>query len=374
MFRLKKEPKPKRQYPLFLTDTKEQIEAAERSAADVNREADKLIDSQFREADGTMTPAELWAQFNPRDGQGSIRDWADYRLLSEAEQKIVDAFGITPKKKKLPPLTDEERERQLFLLRRSCISRTTISDVLRYDCRHGRFAGHSFYYLVTEDHLSSWTNADEFAALKKELGDPSDNIAAQWLMVLNSRHIVLDKEKLRPYQIAYLEVKRQKTEKSLCAAMKQLSIKDEELEQAQRLWDRWQLLTKEEKQLAGKLGLTPARPKTPNTSKKPDNIWDMFTVIPSIDKTESVEEQRIRLKTELFDIPRNIYVWLDNMNYCSEEKGFYYVRYQNSMLWNGTTAYAHPVLVVQKSKLRPDQVEYMERKCAETLADARDQR
>ena len=35
----------------------------------------------------------------------------------------------------------------------------------------------------------------------------------------------------------------------------------------------------------------------------------------------------------------------------------------------GTTAYAPPVLVVQKSKLRSDQVEYMERKCMETLAE-----
>ena len=30
-----------------------------------------------------------------------------------------------------------------------------------------------------------------------------------------------------------------------------------------------------------------------------------------------------------------------------------------------TTAYAHPQLIVQKSKLRPDQIEYMERKCRE---------
>ena len=71
-----------------------------------------------------------------------------------------------------------------------------------------------------------------------------------------------------------------------------------------------------------------------------------------------------------------VYVWLDNMNYCSEKKGFYYVRYHNSILEchrRGcySTAYAHPVLVVQKNKLRPDQVEYMERKCRETLEDSR---
>ena len=57
-----------------------------------------------------------------------------------------------------------------------------------------------------------------------------------------------------------------------------------------------------------------------------------------------------------------ICVWLDS---SSEHKGFYYVRWQKSMLAGFTTAYKHPVLIVQKSKLRPDQIEYMERKCEE---------
>jgi hypothetical protein len=35
-----------------------------------------------------------------------------------------------------------------------------------------------------------------------------------------------------------------------------------------------------------------------------------------------------------------------------------------------STAYAHPVLVVQKNELRPDQVEFMERLRQETIADA----
>ena len=195
----------------------------------------------------------------------------------------------------------------------------------------------------------------------------------------------MDKEKLRPYQVAYLEVKRQKTEKSLSQAMKQLRIEDKEQERAQRLWDRWQLLTEDEKKLAGKLGLTPVRPKKPVRPEKPVRsdttgrwhhipgplLGSLLSPSVSDEKPESVEEQRIRLKTELFHIPRNIYVWLDNMNYAPEKKGFYYVRYQNSMLSNGSTAYAHPVLVVQKSKLRPDQVEYMERKCRETIDDAK---
>jgi len=253
---LKKEPKRKLQYPLLLTDTAEQIKAVERSAEATILQADGLLDYQFRKADGPLTPAELWTQFNSRDGKGSTRDGSDYCLLSEDEQKIVDALGVTPEKKSLPPQVDEDRERQLTLLRHSCIRGTKIAEVLRYDCRHGQFAGHSFYYIVTDDHLCSRTDVDEFACLKKELGSPSDNVTAQWLRVLKSRHIVLEKEKLRLYQIAYLEVKCREAEKSLCPAMARMEIEDEELEQAQRIWDRWQLLTEQEKQLAENLGLT----------------------------------------------------------------------------------------------------------------------
>ena len=70
----------------------------------------------------------------------------------------------------------------------------------------------------------------------------------------------------------------------------------------------------------------------------------------------------------LFGGGSRIYVWLDNMSFGNSKKtGFYYVRDQLSMLFMGTTAYAHPLLIVQKKKLRPDQIEYMERKCRETL-------
>ena len=72
------------------------------------------------------------------------------------------------------------------------------------------------------------------------------------------------------------------------------------------------------------------------------------------------------------DSSGRIYVWLDNCCYGnSDKKGFYYVRYQLSMLSGMSTAYAHPALIVQKNKLRPDQVEYMERKCRETFEAAR---
>ncbi len=64
-----------------------------------------------------------------------------------------------------------------------------------------------------------------------------------------------------------------------------------------------------------------------------------------------------------------LFIWFDTMNFCpSRHKGFYYVRYQNSMLaMNGMcTAYEHPAVVIEKSKLTPQQVEFMEMKCTET--------
>lgn len=126
------------------------------------------------------------------------------------------------------------------------------------------------------------------------------------------------------------------------------------------------LLTEEEKKIVDELGLTPEfpaedAPETPVSGT-------------------AAEKRRRQMKADVLfadsfsfrdECSGEIHVWLNNGNYCdTREKGFYYVRYRNSILDGYTTAYAHPVLVVQKSKLRPDQVEFMERKRAATIADS----
>ena len=130
------------------------------------------------------------------------------------------------------------------------------------------------------------------------------------------------------------------------------------------------LLTDAEKEFVKDLGLTP-----PKTDKLPIHFQEHL----------SNEDRRRQMKADLLNSyysPWNrissghIYVWLDAGCYCkSKKKGFYYVRYYNSILqcYGNTysTAYAHPVLVVQKNKLRPDQIEFMERLCQETIADAK---
>lgn len=66
----------------------------------------------------------------------------------------------------------------------------------------------------------------------------------------------------------------------------------------------------------------------------------------------------------------NIFVWFDRACYGNGGKGFYYVRFHSGRLWC-SSAYDHPALIVKKSKLRPDQIVFMERKCRETEEEAR---
>jgi len=63
-----------------------------------------------------------------------------------------------------------------------------------------------------------------------------------------------------------------------------------------------------------------------------------------------------------------VYVWLDSGCYGNSiGRGYYYVRLHDPRTWF-STAYDAPALIVKKSKLRPDQIEFMERKRAETNA------
>ena len=132
------------------------------------------------------------------------------------------------------------------------------------------------------------------------------------------------------------------------------------------------LLTDAEKEFVKDLGLTPSKPDT-----FPEDLQQKLCL----------EDRRRQLKAELLasdqslcfwkrGASRHIYVWLDTGCYCeSKKKGFYYVRYHNSILEHHgfgcySTAYAHPALVVQKNKLRPDQIKFMERLRQETIDDA----
>lgn len=71
---------------------------------------------------------------------------------------------------------------------------------------------------------------------------------------------------------------------------------------------------------------------------------------------------------ELMKRDSPVYVWFDRACYGNGGKGFYYVRSHPARM-HLSTAYDMPELIVKKSKLRPVQVEFMERKCRETEED-----
>ena len=164
-------------------------------------------------------------------------------------------------------------------------------------------------------------------------------------------------------------------------------------------------LTESEKRILDTLGFAPPEATHDSSDTKPDviNITDQRRRMkaalieppdipavvdfmpPLAQEPEDASAKRVprALRTEwrsTWERNGKIYVWLDSMRFRdylgldgdSDKKGFYYVRCHNSMNCVGpfgvgvTSGYGDPVLIVQKNKLRSDQVEYMERKCRET--------
>ena len=124
-------------------------------------------------------------------------------------------------------------------------------------------------------------------------------------------------------------------------------------------------LTDAEKTVVAALGFTP--PETPADAPDAEPVarrrqW----MKASVSEKPVLAEDGGLGHWSFFGGGGNIFVWLDSMRFSKTNKtGFYYVR-DHLSLCDGTTAYAHPVLIVQKNKLRPDQIDYMERKRRET--------
>ena len=323
---LKNDPPPPRPPRFRLTETEEQAKAADQPPEKAVRKIDDLVNCYFQH--GALSPEELGEAFERHDW-GYAHGWDDYRLLSDEEKRIVDGLGLAPNPQACPPMTEEEQQEQLSRFR-SLVRRGRAScGVLRYDAPRGRFSGKSFYYIAFESIGSGLTEVRDLADLAAELGTASDDLAARWTIVLDARHAVVEKSKLRPWQISFLEARCAETEKELLHARGRLRVRDREEEERRRLWSRFELLTDEEKQLAGRLGLTPRPPKTPDS---PDPVWGE-------DRETDPGELRRRLKIELIPAPcfdgpcgvffggrdnsGRIYVWLDNCCYGnSDKKGF----------------------------------------------------
>ena len=133
------------------------------------------------------------------------------------------------------------------------------------------------------------------------------------------------------------------------------------------LWAGWHYgaLTEAEKHILDELGLTPEKvsnhPFCDNISDQRRALKSYIIAPPKFDEYNSkvAEAAGIPWHTSTSNETGKIRVWFDS------EEGFYYIRWQRTETSVISTAYQHPVLIVQKNKLRPDQIEYLDRKSEE---------
>lgn len=165
-----------------------------------------------------------------------------------------------------------------------------------------------------------------------------------------------------------MEYDRTLSEDFTVEELRKLFIADEP--RPETLRENYSALTDAEKTAVEALGFVPPEPRDDGL----DSVGRKLDVLAlrRYMKAKLIGRSRL-LGNGLFGVCSNIYVWLDSMCFGNSKKtGFYYVRDSLSMLSGWSTAYAHPLLIVQKSKLRPDQIEYMEQKRRETSAAARE--
>ncbi len=346
-----------------------------------------------------LTREELAYLFK-RNPWGQAHGWRDYMILTDAEKMVVDALGLTPEKKTIEEISDRVKARE-DLKRSAGLSKSggRIIQIagIHVDRNFNVLQYGDIFFVGFGNIFVGDVYPDDLKQMKEEIGIPLEEKFAMLLLnMLKSEHFALEKNKLHPDQIVYLESESRKTmEKSKSAnlSLSEVSSQKElhKLEMAEELWSRYQLMTEEEKSILAELNLTPVQP--PERKHRPafstfrPSFMRMF---PFFDRTDAegspmyTEKARLRIKMDFVkkpDFPEyslspsdswdntgHIYVWQDNCNGCeSEQNEFYYVRYQLPKQSDDTTEHTHPELVVEKMKLRPDQVEYMKRKCQETI-------
>ena len=134
--------------------------------------------------------------------------------------------------------------------------------------------------------------------------------------------------------------------------------------------EAYSVLTEAEKQLLSELDLDKEFPVVHD-----DNCTRTATGCdtPPIDQLAVRREKKASLidSPDFFTITLqsgvNINVFADEIySDNSEKEPVYRIRLSSPLLWGGLTPCPPPAITVQKSKLRPEQIKYMERKCKET--------
>ena len=288
-----------------------------------------------RKLNSPFSEEELTVLFQ-KHSWGSRRGSLDYDLLTAEEKYFVDKSGWTPSKsihENKSNLSVEERrqEMKLSVFEESkddaWLCDTMKLLVMKYE------KDHEIYYFFDLHPTSQFSvSRQNLSKLKKVIPDLTDvRIGALWFAVLNHCTAVCQRE-LRQDQRNYLECKYQET-LELLNTCKFKIFDDEYFDCPSSYSDNYQLLTDCEKLRLQQLGLTPRR-------RNPEM------------KHECVSTMRRYLKQEVVEPPD--FLCRHPEYKVRYEDGFYFVEEKNLSVLS---------LIVEKEKLRPDQIEFMEQQC-----------
>lgn len=350
--------------------------AEELSAEDTQAEVDRIIAelqcsvlSKLR-LDLPFSEAELAELFRKRSW-GSRRGWRDYQLLTPEEKYFVDISGWTPEEKvykktefaylnETKPLSRAELRMEM----KKSVQATQIGDKLIF----GKFGeinlftlkhtaeNKTFYFIFLAESLTFRISRQQVDKIKRLIPFVTDDRAAAiWAEAFQG--ITVENSKLTAEQSKYLEAKVLETFDVFENC--KIDIYDDKYFDCPRdYYDNYKLLTEAEKQLLDRLDLTPPlQKKDEKKDEKEDAFWENILAA-----ANDIASSRRRLKRNVVKKPE----FFNLLCFDDFDVSFYNGRYHINKI------YAYEIifpfgrnLTVKKSDLRPDQIEFLERKCKE---------
>ena len=303
---------------------------------------------------------ELTALFQ-KHSWGSRRGSREYDLLTAEEKYFVDKSGWTPSKSIYENKSKLSREEQRQELKLDAMweSRSSYSGcdtmkllVMKYE------KDNEFYYffdLLSDTQFS--VSQQNLAKLRKVISDLScDRLGALWFAVLGKNTV--KQSKLREEHKRYLENKYQET-LELLSTCRFMIYDDKNFDCPHSYRRNYKLLTGEEMQILKELGLTP----TPGAAPVMDDIYQPFISRPIPEEQQRCEkeiaEKRRQLKKEVVTLP-DFLRW-NSTYYIGNGKECFFIMERLTMTFRDCPQI--PLLTVEKSKLRPDQIEFLEQMC-----------
>ena len=355
----------------------EGMQAAEQLSAEyTQKDVDNLIEqlqcsvlSKLR-LNLPFSEAELTELFRKRSW-GSRRGWRDYQLLTPEEKYFVDKSGWTPEEKiyKEPefaawneskPLSREEQRLEM----KKAVQSTQIGDKLIFgNSGKGKILtlkhaakDKTFYFIHLSDTATFRFSRQQLDKIKRQMPFIADDrTAALWAEVLGD--MTVESCKLTAEQLKYLEAKVQETLDVL--ENYKIDIYDDKYFDCPRdYYDNYELLTETEKESLERLGLTP--PLRKKEASGDENVFGKNILEAANDSASA----RRHLKRNIVKRPEFFNLSCEDDFDVAFDNGCYYINKKNAYTI-GIPWFRHD-LIVKKSDLRSDQIEFLERKCEET--------